>query len=65
MLEKFVESIVPNVSPLEGNTLEDDERVSFGVVADTLLGGHVQAADWTDFIIEQCRFDSTTVQDSG
>ncbi|OED44831.1 hypothetical protein AB833_00665 [Chromatiales bacterium (ex Bugula neritina AB1)] len=64
MLTKFIESILPNVSPLQGNTIEDDERVSFGKVAATTIGGQVQAVDWTDSVIERCRFDSTTITDS-
>lgn len=64
MLADFVNKIAPNVSPLEGNTIEDDERVSFGVVAATNVRGQVHAIDWSDSIIERCRFDSTTISNA-
>lgn len=64
MLAKFIRKIAPNVSPLQGNTIEDDERVSYGVVTATHVGGHVDAVDWSDSIIERCRFDSTTISNS-
>jgi len=64
MLTNFVNKIAPNVSPLDGNTIEDDERVSFGVVAATNLGGHLDTIDWSDSIIERCRFDSTTISNA-
>lgn len=64
MLAGFVNKIVPNVSPLQGNTIEDDERVSFGIVADTSVGNQIRSVEWTDSVIERCRFDSTTIVDS-
>jgi len=50
MLTKFVDSISPNVSPLQGNTIEDDERVSFGIVSSTQIGNQIDAIDWSDSI---------------
>ena len=64
MLANFVNAIAPSVSPLQGNTIEDDERVSFGVVCASNVGNSVDAVDWTDSIIERCRFDSTTISNS-
>lgn len=64
MLAKFVNTIVPNVSPLQGNTIEDDERVSFGAITATNVGSYVDAIEWSDSIIERCRFDSTTIANS-
>lgn len=64
LLTKFVQTIAPNVSPLQGNTIEDDERVSFGALSSTNLDSHIEAAEWTDSIIERCRFDSTTLLNS-
>ncbi|MGI9327042.1 MAG: hypothetical protein ACR2PZ_17625 [Pseudomonadales bacterium] len=53
-----------NASPLQGNTIENDERVSFGIVEATDVGSTVAAVDWSDSIIDRCRFDSTTISDS-
>jgi len=64
MLTKFVNSISPNVSPLQGNTIEDDERVSFGIVSSTQIGNQIDAIDWSDSIIQRCRFDRTTITNS-
>ncbi|MFK7855480.1 MAG: pentapeptide repeat-containing protein [Granulosicoccus sp.] len=64
MLARFVNKIAPNVSPLEGNTIENDERISFGVIAATNIGAQVDAIDWSDSIIERCRFDSTTISNA-
>jgi len=64
MLAKFVRTITSNVSPLQGNTIENDERVSFGVIETTEIGSKVEAADWSDSIIELCRFNATMISDS-
>ncbi len=64
MLKQFSDSIVPNISPLEGNSIEDDERVSFAVVTAASIGNQIQAADWSDSVIERCRFNSTVITDS-
>jgi hypothetical protein len=64
VLSKFVRTITSNVSPLQGNTIENYERVSFGVVEATDVGSKVEAVDWSDSIIDRCRFESTTISDS-
>ncbi|MGK0224025.1 MAG: hypothetical protein ACI9ON_003273 [Limisphaerales bacterium] len=64
MLEKLVRTIASNVSPLQGNTIENDERVSFAVVEATDIGSKLESVDWSDSIIELCRFESTTISNS-
>ena len=61
---KFVRTIMSNVSPLQGNTIEDDERVSFGVIEALDVVSKVEAVDWSDSLIELCRFESTTISNS-
>lgn len=64
MFAKFVQAIMPNVSPLLGNTIENEERVSFGVVDTTEVRGDLEAIEWSDSIIERCRFHNSTISDS-
>mgnify|MGYP001043010091 CR=1 FL=1 len=44
--------------------LEDDERVSFGAIEGAAVGATVQAVEWSDSIVDRCRFESTTITDS-
>jgi hypothetical protein len=64
MRSKLVHGITSNVSPLQGNTIENDERVSFAVVEATDIGSKLDSVDWSDSIIELCRFESTTISNS-
>ena len=64
MFADFVQAIMPNVSPLHGNTIESEERVSFGVVDGTEVRSDLEAVEWSDSIIERCRFYGTTISDS-
>ncbi|MFK7996840.1 MAG: pentapeptide repeat-containing protein [Granulosicoccus sp.] len=64
MLANFKNNVVPNVSRLDGNTIDDEERVSFGMVSGTSVDSHIRSVDWTDSIIENCRFNNTTLKNS-
>lgn len=64
MRSDFVQTILSNVALLQGNTIENDERVSFGAIETTDVSSNVESVDWTDSIIDRCRFQSTTISDS-
>ncbi len=61
ILPELIRSIVANASPLEGNSIEDGERVAFGTVLGTDVGHGVEAIDWSDSMLTRCRFIGTTV----
>lgn len=63
-LSNFAKKIAPNVSPLEGNSLDDDETIAYGLVAGTRVGNVVESVNWTDSIIQRCRFESTVIANS-
>lgn len=64
MLAKFAQNVAPNVSPLEGNSIVDDEKVSYGLVANTNVSSSIETVTWTDSIIEKCRFENTVLSNS-
>ena len=61
---KIIKSIVANASPLEGNSIEDGERVTFGTVVGADVGRSVESVDWSDSMIERSRLIGTTVSHS-
>lgn len=61
---KFAQNVTPNVSPLEGNSIVDDERVSYGLVANTSVGSNIESVAWSDSIIKNCRFENTLLSNS-
>jgi len=63
-LREIIKSIVANASPLEGNSIEDGERVTFGAVVGADVGRSVEAVDWSDSIVEGSRLIGTTVSHS-
>jgi hypothetical protein len=63
-LQEIIESVVANASPLEGNSIEDGERVTYGAVVGADVGPRVDAIDWSDSVVERSRLAGTTVSNS-
>lgn len=65
MLADLLNQVVPNVSTVQGNAIDSDERVSFARLSAARIPAQIDAADWSDSVIERCRFDSCTLMNSG
>ncbi|MBX2883358.1 MAG: pentapeptide repeat-containing protein [Granulosicoccus sp.] len=63
MLYDFTGKVLPHVSPLQGNSIESDERISFAILKSASIGSQVESADWSDAVIRHSRFESTTLSD--
>ncbi len=64
MLPEHLQSLIDNATPLDGNAIEDGERIRFGVMAGADAGARVESVDWSDSLIDRCRFIGTTIAHS-
>lgn len=61
MLPDTLQSIIDHAAPLDESAIEDGERIRFGAMTGADVGARVESIDWSDSLIERCRFISTTI----